>query len=156
MMRLLTALALAAGLATPAFAQTAGTTNMEIFRQKIQADKKLLIAQNLDLTEAEGTAFWPVYDLYQKDLQQANQRLAAVIVAYGDAYNKGPVANDTAKKLIDEALAIEESELRQKNAVAQKVFAVLPAAKAARYIQMENKVRALIRYELAANIPLVE
>jgi len=40
--------------------------------------------------------------------------------------------------------------------MAQKVLAVLPATKAARYIQIESKVRALIRYELAANIPLVE
>jgi Spy/CpxP family protein refolding chaperone len=156
MMRFVMTLALAASLAAPAFAQTAGTANMEIFKQKIKADKKLLVAQNLNLTEAEGTAFWPLYDAYQKDLEQANQRLSAMIVAYADAYNKGPVANDAAKKLIDEALAIEESETRQKSAVAQKVLAVLPAAKAARYIQMENKVRALIRYELAANIPLVE
>jgi hypothetical protein len=150
------AFALAAGLAGPAFAQSAGTINMEILRQKVTADKKLLVAQNLNLTEAEGVAFWPVYDAYQKDLQEANQRLAAVIVAYADAYNKGPVANDAAKKLIDQALAIEEAETRHKSAVAQKVLAVLPAAKAARYIQMENKVRALIRYELAANIPLVQ
>ena len=82
--------------------------------------------------------------------------MEAVITSYAEAYNKGPVANDAAKKLIDEALAIEESEARQKSAVAQKVLAVLPAIKAARYIQMENKVRALIRYELAANIPLVQ
>ena len=155
-MRFVIALALAAGLATPAFAQTTATTNMEIFKQKVRADKKLLVAQYLNLTEAEGTAFWPLYDAYQKDLQQANQRLEAVITSYAEAYNKGPVANDAAKKLIDEALAIEESEARQKSAVAQKVLAVLPAIKAARYIQMENKVRALIRYELAANIPLVQ
>ena len=155
-MRLVIALALAAGLATPAFAQTTATTNMEIFKQKVRADKKLLVAQYLNLTEAEGTAFWPLYDAYQKDLQQANQRLEALITSYAESYNKGPVANDAAKKLIDEALAIEESEARQKSAVAQKVLAVLPAMKAARYIQMENKVRALIRYELAANIPLVQ
>ena len=48
---------------------------MEILRQKIKADKKLVVAQNLQLTDAEGTAFWPVYDAYQKDLQQINQRL---------------------------------------------------------------------------------
>lgn len=155
MMRLVIALALAAGLATPAFAQTTATTNMEIFKEKVRADKKLLVAQYLNLTETEGAAFWPVYEAYQKDLQQANQRLEAVIVAYADVYNKGPVANDAAKKLIEEALAIEELEARQKIAVAQKVLAVLPAVKAARYVQMENKVRAVIRYELAANIPLV-
>jgi hypothetical protein len=156
MMRLVTACAMVASLAAPAMAQTAGTTNMEILRQKIKADKKLVVAQNLNLTDAEGTAFWPVYDAYQKDLQAINQRLTATIQAYADAYNKGPITNETAKRLLDEALAIDEAESKLKSASAPKIMAVLPATKAARYIQIENKIRAVVRYELAAGIPLVE
>ena len=156
MTRLVTACALVLGLVFPAVAQTTSTTNMDILRQKVKADKKLVVAANLQLTDAEGAAFWPVYDAYQKDLQQINQRLTAAILAYADAYNKGPVPNETAKKLLDEALAIDDAEAKLKSSTAQKVMAVLPATKAARYIQIENKIRALIRYELAANIPLVE
>jgi hypothetical protein len=156
MMRLVTACAIAACLAAPAMAQTAGTANMEILRQKIRADKKLVVAENLKLTDAEGTAFWPVYDAYQKDLQAINQRLTAAVLAYADAYNKGPVTNDVAKTLLDEALAIDEAEVTLKSAAVPKILAVLPATKAARYIQIENKIRAAVRYELAAGIPLVE
>ena len=155
MMRFVTAFAVVAGLASPAMAQT-GTTNMEILRQKIKADKKLVVAQNLQLTDAEGTAFWPVYDAYQKDLQQINQRLTAVILAYADAYNKGPVTNDVAKKLLDEAVAIDEAEAKLKSTYLPKILAALPATKAARYIQIENKIRAVIRYEMAEGIPLVQ
>jgi hypothetical protein len=156
MLRLVTSFAIAAGLAASAMAQTAGTTNMEILRQKIKADKKLVVAENLKLTDAEGTTFWPVYDAYQKDLQAINQRLTAAILAYADAYNKGPVTNETAKKLLDESLAIDEAEAKLKSASAPKILAALPATKAARYIQIENKIRAAVRYELAAGIPLVE
>jgi len=156
MTRLVTACAIVAGLALPVMAQTTATTNMEILRQKIKADKKLVVAQNLQLTDAEGTAFWPVYDAYQKDLQQINQRISAVVVAYANAYNKGPVANDVAKKLLDEAVAVDDAEAKMKGSYVPKVLATLPATKAARYIQIENKIRALIRYELAAGIPLVE
>ena len=156
MRRLTAALTMVFGLTPLALAQTPATTNMDILRQKVKADKKLVVAQNLTLTEAEAAKFWPVYEAYQKDLQQINQRLTAAILAYADAYNKGPVANETAKKLMDEALAIDDAEAKLKSSMAQKVMAVLPATKAARYIQIENKIRALIRYELAANIPLVE
>jgi Ni/Co efflux regulator RcnB len=156
MTRLVMTLVIAAGLAAPAMAQTTATTNMDILREKIKADKKLVVAENLALTDAEGKAFWPVYDAYQKDLQGINQRLTAAILAYADAYNKGPVANETAKKLLDESLAIEDAEAKLKTALVPKVLAVLPATKAARYIQIENKIRAAVRYELAANIPLVE
>jgi len=137
-------------------AQTTATTNMDILRQKIKADKKLVVAENLKLTEAEGAAFWPVYEAYQKDLQQINQRLVAAIKAYADAYNKGPVTNETAKKLLDEAVAIDDAEAKLKSASVPKIIAALPATKAARYVQIENKIRAALRYELAAGIPLVE
>ena len=156
MMRLVTVFAISACLAAPAVAQTAGTTNMDILRQKIKADKKLVVAENLKLTDAEGAAFWPVYDAYQKDLQAINQRMTAAILAYADAYNKGPVTNEVAKKLLDEAVAIDEAEVKLKSSAVPKILAVLPATKAARYIQIENKIRAVVRYELAANIPLVE
>jgi len=158
MTRLVTALALVmtTGLAAPGMAQTTDTTNMEILLQKIRADKKLVVAQNLQLTDAEGKVFWPVYDAYQKDLQQINQRLTTMILAYADAYNKGPVANDVAKKLLDESLAIDDAEAKLKSSSAPKILAVLPATKAARYIQVENKIRAAVRWELAANIPLVQ
>jgi Spy/CpxP family protein refolding chaperone len=156
MTRFVTASAIVAGLAFTAMAQTTGTANMEILRQKLKSDKKLVVAQNLKLTDAEGTAFWPVYDAYQKDLQQINQRLGAVIVAYADAYNKGPVANDVAKKLLDEALAVDDAEAKLKGSYVPKILAALPATKAVRYIQIENKIRAAIRYELADGIPLVE
>jgi hypothetical protein len=156
MIRLLLAVVLAAGLAAPAMAQDPGTQNMEILRQKLKADRKLVIAANLGLTDAEGAAFWPVYDAYQKDLQQINQRMAAVITAYAEAYNKGPVTNEFAKKLLDEAVAVDEAELKLKSSAVPKILATLPATKAARYIQIENKIRALVRYELAANIPLVK
>jgi hypothetical protein len=155
-LRLMTVFAIAVALAVPALTQSAGTTNMDILRQKIKADKKLVVAQNLNLTDAEGAAFWPVYEAYQKDLQQINQRMAAAITAYADAYNKGSVTNETAKKLLDESLAVDEAEAQLKKATAAKAMTALPAMKAARYIQIENKIRAAIRYELAANIPLVQ
>jgi len=155
MTRLVTVCALVAGLAVSAMAQT-GTTNMEILRQKIKADKKLVVAANLQLTDAEGKAFWPVYDGYQQELERLNQRMTAMIESYATVYNKGPIANDVAKKLLDEAVAIDDAEAKAKSALVPKVVGVLPAAKAARYIQIENKIRAAIRYELAAGIPLVQ
>ena len=154
-LRMLPILLLAA-LAAPAVAQESATTNMEILRQKIKADKKLVVAANMELTDAEGKAFWPVYDAYQKDLQQINERLKNAIVEYADAYNKGPVSNETAKKLLAETLAIDEAEVKLRQSYVPKLEAVLPEAKAARYLQIENKIRAAIRYELAGGIPLVK
>ena len=145
--------------AAPVMAQEAassgGDTNMEILLQKVKADKKLLVAANMDLSDAEGKNFWPVYDGYQKELDQINQRLGKTIKEYADAFNMGPIPDDTAKKLLNEVLSIEEADTKLKRTYAGKVGKVLSPAKTARYIQIENKIRALLKAELAANIPLV-
>jgi hypothetical protein len=146
---------LAICIALPAFAQDKPASNMEILRQKIKADKKLLVAANMDLTEAEAKGFWPVYDSYQADLQMLNERLGKLIVRYADLYNSKTLADDTAKSLLDEALAIEQAEVTMRQSYVPKLAAVLPATKVARYLQIENKIRAVIKYELADGIPLV-
>lgn len=148
-----TAVLLAAALAIhPALAQN----NMQIFGEKIKADKKLVVSANMGLSDAEAKGFWPVYDAYQEDLGKVNERLAKLILNYAEAYNRGAVPNETAKKLLDEALAIEEAELKLKRAYVPKLQKVVPQWKVARYLQLENKIRAVVKYELAAGVPLVE
>ena len=144
----------------PAIAQDKAMSNteMEILRQKISADKKLVVASNMDLSEADAKAFWPIYDAYQKDLQQINERIGKGLAAYAEALKegKGTIPDATAKKLLDEMVAIEEAEVALKRSYIPKLNAVLPAAKVARYIQMETKIRSLVRFDLAANVPLVQ
>jgi len=142
-------------VAVPAVAEQVSDTNMEILKEKLKADKKLLVASNMDLTDAEAKQFWPLYDAYQKDLEGINKQLGQTIKDYADAFNKGTIQNDTAKKLLNEALSVEEQEVKLKRSYAEKVGKVLPATKAARYIQIENKIRSLIKFELAQQIPLV-
>jgi hypothetical protein len=142
----------------PVFAQdqSSADANMQILRDKVKADKKLVVAANMGLTDAEAKTFWPVYDSYQKDLQSLNERLKKTILSYADAYNNKTLTDEKAKQLADEAIAIDEQEIKIRKACAAKVASILPGKKAARYLQIENKVRAALRYELAGAIPLVE
>jgi hypothetical protein len=155
----LTSFALAAlllGLIGYAGAQEKPADNMQILREKIKADKKLLVAANMDLTESEAKAFWPIYDQYQKDLRKINQRIARIIESYADDYRNRSLTDEKARKLIDEALAVDKAEADLKSAYAPKLAAVLPAKKAVRYLQIENKIRAVVRYDVASGVPLVQ
>jgi|SRR5579871_2010028 len=144
-------------LATPALAQNQPTSSdMQIFAEKVKADKKALVAANLQLTESEANRFWPIYDSYQQDLQSINDRLASTIIEYANAYNAGSVDNATAKKLLHQVLDIESSEAQLQQTFVPKLERALPEVKVARYIQIENKIRAVVHYDLAAKIPLVE
>jgi len=142
--------------AAPVFAQDTADTNMKILLEKVKADKKLLVAANMELSDAEGKAFWPIYDAYQHDLQAINERLGKTILAYADAYNKNALTDAQAKQLTTEVLTIDQDELTMRKTYGARLEKVLPAKKVARYLQIENKIRAAIRYDLAAGIPLAQ
>jgi hypothetical protein len=146
------------GLAAPLVAQTnaPSTTNMDILAQKLKADKKLLVAQTVQLTDQEGKAFWPIYDAYQADLAKINDRLKAGIESYAKDYNANAMTDAKAAALTSEAIAIEEALVALKKTYVAKLNGVIPATKIARYIQVENKVRAQVNYELASGIPFVQ
>jgi len=112
--------------------------------------------QVLTLTSEEANRFWPLYEQYQSELQKINKRTFDVIKSYADAYNAGPVNDATAHKLLKESVAIDEAELNLRKKFIPKFEKALPAAKAARYVQIEQKIRAAIRYELASGVPLAE
>jgi hypothetical protein len=143
------------GLGVLAAAQDKPTDNMQILRDKIKADKKLLVANNMQLTESEAKAFWPVYEQYQQELANFNQRIVKLIESYAAAYRTPSMTDEAAKKLIADFVAIEKGEAAVKEFFVPKLSQVLPPKKVARYLQLENKIRAAIKYELAGEIPLV-
>jgi hypothetical protein len=141
---------------TPALTQEKPADSMELLRAKIQADKKLVVGANMDLTESEAKQFWPIYEDYQRDLQKINQRIIALIESYATDYRNKSLTDEKAKQLIDEAVSIEQAEVQLKSAYVPKLSEALPAKKVARYMQIENKIRAIVKYDLAGGVPLVQ
>ena len=147
-------------LSLPAVAQSpanggAATDNMRILREKMMGDKKLIVAANMALTDAESKAFWPIYDAYQAELHKINEQLGTIIADYARMHNAGKLTDARARALMDRYLGAEEAEVRLKRTFAKRLDKVLPGVKVARYMQIENKIRAIVRYDLAEHIPLV-
>jgi hypothetical protein len=136
-------------------AQDKPSANMDILREKIRADKKLVVALNMELTEPEAKGFWPIYEQYQKDLQKINQRMANLLESYADDVRRKSLNDDKARKLIDEATAVDQAEAGLKSTYAPKLGKTLTMTKVVRYLQIENKIRAVVKYDIASGVPLV-
>lgn len=128
--------------------------NMQFVVEKIRADKKLFIAENMQFTETEAKAFWSVYEQYQDELFLLRARTIKLINDYAEVYEK--MTNDTAKSLLDELMTIESLGLKLRQTYLPKFRDVLPDVKVVRYFQIENKINAALVYELAAKIPLIK
>ena len=146
--------AILAGGVVPAWAQDKPANNMEIVHEKLKADKKFIVAKYMELTESEAKRFWPVYEEYQTDLEKINRRLVNLLQSYAADYKS--LTDEKAKKLLDEWIAIDKDDANHRASYAPKVLKALPAKKAARYLQIENEYRMLVKYDLAATVPLVQ
>jgi Spy/CpxP family protein refolding chaperone len=139
--------------AAPALALDKPADMMQIVREKIKADKKLLIAENMQLTESQAKAFWPVYEDYQKELGELGSRVVKMIEGY--AANYDTMTDAAAKEMLNDYMETEKDRLKLMQSYLPKFSKVLPDKKVARYFQIENKIRAVVNYELAKIIPLV-
>ena len=160
-MRLARTLLLAAALAAlPALAQQAAPAErgspaaIAAFRDAVKADKRAVVSKNMELTEAEAKKFWPLYESYQKDLDKVLQRQNRTIVDYVNQSSSMTDAN--AKRIARELLDADAEEQRLRERQLKKLYSVLPARKAIRYLQIENKVRTLNHYDMGAQIPLLQ
>ncbi len=139
---------------TPVVAQESSSKSMELVRDAAKSNKKALIAVNLQLTPAEEKGFWPVYDRYQADLDKITERLGKLIVEYAKEFNADSLSDAKANELMKNYLACEEDITKLKKSYLSKFDAVLPGKKVMTYYQLENKIGAAIRYDMAGQIPL--
>ena len=141
-------------MVVPALSEDKPADTMEIVHEKIRADKKLFVAENMQLTETEAKAFWPVYERYQDEQFLLRARTEKLIRDYAEAYER--MTDDTARQLLDESLTIQSLDLKVRQAYLAEFRKVLPDVKVVRYYQIESKIQAVVIYELAANIPLIK
>ncbi len=137
-----------------AFSQDKPSDNMQIVIEKIHADKKLLVTENMQLTDAEAKAFWPVYKQFQDELFLIRTRTVKLIKDYADAYET--MNNNTAKKLLNEYMSIDAMGPKLRQAYLPKFRKALPEVKVARYYQIENKLETMVKYQLVKEIPLAK
>lgn len=136
-----------------ATASTGDAVDMEELRSAVKADKKAYIASMLKLTSKQEKRFWPLYDAYQAALNLANQERAVTL--NGMLSRDEPMTNAYAKQVAAAGLTADETEIRARRRLYARLMRALPAEKAARYLQLENKIRAAQNYDLAATIPLI-
>lgn len=142
--------------AAPGWAQdkASDATDMQALQTAVRADKRSYVASTLALSDAEAAKFWPVYDTYQGQLDQANRRRTVALV--GVAGRGSTISDLHARNVVKELVAADDAELKARRTLRERVMKALPTRKAIRYLQLESKIRAAQNYDLATTIPLLK
>ena len=123
-------------------------------REAMRTSKRALVEANLELTDAEAKAFWPVYNRYQKDLGATRESLFQVVEE--ETLQSVKLTDEKALELVRRYLAAEAARVQVRSAYAKEISQVLPGLKVARFYQIENKLDAVINYGMATRVPLAK
>jgi hypothetical protein len=137
--------------ASAAAAQT--RSEIEVIRQELRTDRQAVVAKNMKMSEAQATAFWPLYREYQAEITVLGDRYVKLLESYGKKYTTMKDADASA--MLKEFLDLKDAKLKVQSKYVSKFTKVIPATLVARYYQIENKIDAIINLELAAGVPLV-
>ena len=151
-------IALCTGISVSSFAQVNEemsdfTNEIEAMRTVMQTERKILIMNEMTLTAEEAEKFWPLYDEYRLEMKKIGNLRVKVITDYAASYEQ--MTDATARQLLDESFKFEEQALKLEKKYMKKFRKILPDIKVTRYFQLENKLDAIVNFDLASQIPLM-
>jgi hypothetical protein len=127
---------------------------MEVQRGVLKTEKKAVVADAMSFTEEESTVFWPLYNEYNDKMYTLNTKGYNLIKDY--AKNFESMTDEKAVELWNENMKVKAELAKLEKTYFKKFQKIIPAKKAARYFQLESKIRTLVNAELALEIPLLE
>jgi hypothetical protein len=125
---------------------------MDSVRQVVRTNRKKIVAGAMDLTTEENQKFWPLYAEYRDLSAKQGDRLTRIITEYAQSYDT--LSDAEATKLMTDYATLDQDRINLRGAYVKKFGAFLPPKKLMRYFQLENKLDAIMNYDLAASIPL--
>ena len=140
-------------ISVSAYAQTENDY-LEIAREVLKTEKKAVIAELMQLSKEESQPFWNLYNEYQGKLYLVQNKRINIIRDYAEHYET--LTDEKADELFTKSMAFQQEILKLEKQYYKKFKKILPAGKAARFFQAENKIETMIDANLALEIPLID
>jgi hypothetical protein len=137
-------------------AQQPGSTKtndfVELLRKDVRSQKKQIIAENLDLSDAESEKFWPIYDRYAADLSKIYNTKIALLNDYAENYSS--MTGEQAESYIRKRAEVEQSIMQLRVSYIPEFRKVLSGRETALFYQLDWRLGLAIDVELV-QLPLI-
>ena len=128
--------------------------DVELLRANLRANRKNLMAQNMNLTADEATKFWPIFDQYRKEAIKPNDERWALIKEYAANYNT--MTDAQAQDYIQRATDVDRQLLALRLRYVPIFEKVISAKKVALWYQIDRHIDLMINLQLSSVIPMVD
>jgi hypothetical protein len=161
------------GLTSPSLAQSVND-DVELIRSVVQTERKAVVAKNMQLTEAESEAFWPVYNEYEQAMRKVNAESEGFWPVYNEyeqamrkvntkrvevlrrlAAEYQTLTDEQAEALLKASFDFQQERVKVRRSFTKKFGKVLTGKRVARFYQIDGKIDSIIDFDIARTIPLV-
>jgi hypothetical protein len=128
--------------------------DIEMMRADLRAQRKQIVAQNMNLTPDEATKFWPIFEQYRKEAVKPNDERWAVIKDY--AANSSTMTDAQAYNYIKRLAAVDEELIALRLRYVAVFEKAISPKKTALWYQIDRRIDLLINLQLSSQVPMVE
>lgn len=121
---------------------------------QIQTDRRAVVLKTMALDDTQVAAFTPVYDAYQADRKKLADRAVELLNLYSSNYDS--MTDDAASGILKDWFSLQEDQNQLMKNYAKRMARVLPEAKVLRFVQIENKLDAILRLPAVRGVPLAQ
>jgi Spy/CpxP family protein refolding chaperone len=125
---------------------------VDLLRKDIRSQKKQIIAENMELSDAEAEKFWPVYDQYAAELSNIYDVKIALLKDYADSYSS--MTGEQAENYIRKRADVEQSIMQLRLKYMPAFSKVLSGRKTALFYQLDWRLGLAIDVQLI-QVPLI-
>jgi hypothetical protein len=139
------------------FADSVGAAelaNTQALIKELQADKRQIMLDTLALKPDQLAKFTPIYDEYQAEMKKlytegSNLQNRLFVADFGG------MTDAESKAIMKQFFKLRKDRIDLLDKYSGKLDRQLPATKVFQFVQVENKVQALLDVAAAASIPIV-
>ncbi len=108
-------------------------------REKLRSEKIAFISNKLDLTVEEAQTFWPLYNEFEKKMDELLEKRRNLMCSFSD--KEAFFSNQEVEKMSDELINLEVQQAQLQQEYHARFKKILPIKKVVRFYQSENQFK---------------
>ena len=132
----------------------AQTSYIEILKSDVKTQRRALVTAAMDFSEEEAQKFWPVYKDYEFEVDKLIDAEIGLFKEYAENYDE--MSDKKADELVEKMMKIDNDQLSLKKKFYDKFKKALTAKRAAKFLQVDNRLDLMISLQKAEMIPVLE
>ena len=126
---------------------------IDLIRADLSTQKKSVVNNVMQFSEADANIFWPIYEQYQMEFSGIGNETAALIKEYVESIDT--MTDSKAASLMSRTFDLQERKLALRHKYYDKVSKALSPIKAAKFMQLDGQLVGMLELQISSNLPFI-